>query len=224
MKLVIGNYTYSSWSMRPWVFINYHKIPVEVERHCFFTPEMQAAMDKRFSNGKVPILEDDGVEIWDSLSILEYLGDKYPEIQAWPESPGARAIARSVSAEMHSSFQAVRNEMPMNCKKRFPGYPLSDDCYKDISRIQNLWSYCRNNFASDGNWLFGDYSIADAMYAPVVMRFRSFDLELDQNAQQYCEQVLNHESTQAWLQNAHLETEVVEEDELDWPGIQIPLD
>ena len=153
-----------------------------------------------------------------SGSSLFHSTHQFPETLPWPKNASARAVARAVSAEMHSSFAALRNEAPMNCRKRFPGYRLSERALKDIRRIQQLWKYCREGFGSGGPWLFGNFSIADAMYAPVVMRFRSIDVELDKVAMDYCATVNGCASVKQWVSLGFDETEVVAGDELDWPG------
>ncbi len=218
MKLIIGNYNYSTWSLRAWLFVHFHQLPVEVIRIPLDTDQMRVTLEPHFSNQKVPLLLDGALEVWDSLAILEYLGEKFPETLPWPKNASARAVARAVSAEMHSSFAALRNEAPMNCRKRFPGYRLSERALKDIRRIQQLWKYCREGFGSGGPWLFGNFSIADAMYAPVVMRFRSIDVELDKVAMDYCATVNGCASVKQWVSLGFDETEVVTGDELDWPG------
>ncbi len=222
MKLIIGNYNYSTWSLRAWLFVHLHNLPVEIVRMPLFTEQMRMTLESHFSNQKVPLLLDGEIEVWDSLAILEYLGEQFPETGAWPQDAAARGIARAVSAEMHSSFNALRNEAPMNCRKRFPGYRLSSEALLDISRIQQVWEYCRQRHGSGGPWLFGNFSIADAMYAPVVMRFRSFDVELNSVSQDYCQTINSCPSIVRWLELGAAERETVAEDEVDWPGELIP--
>ena len=218
MELIIGDYNYSTWSMRPWLFVHKHSLPVEIQRYGLSSSTMEQVLTKRFSAGKVPVLLDDGKDIWDSLAILEYLGERFPGTNPWPQAIGERAIARSVCAEMHSSFSALRSEAPMNIKRRFPGYRLSEAALKDLNRIQAVWRYCRKNFGHAGPWLFGAFSIADAMYAPVAMRFRSVAVELDDVSQQYCQTMHSDWSVKEWVRRALQENHRVEEDELDWPS------
>jgi len=168
MKLVIGNQNYSTWSMRPWLFVAYHGLEVEIEK---LSLNDLPVIQKRFAHGKVPVLIDGSLEIWDSMAILEYLAETYPDLRGWPQETHARAVARSVSVEMHSSFQALRRELPMNCRKYFLDYQLSNTAMKDVKRIQQIWNLCRERYGSGGPWLFGRFGIADSMYAPVVMRF-----------------------------------------------------
>ena len=217
MQLVIGNYNYSTWSMRAWLLVHRLNLPVSVICRNLFTQDMKAVLDGRFSNGKVPLLLDGEFEVWDSLAILEYLGERFPEIRSWPADPAARAVARAVSAEMHSSFSALRSEAPMNLRRRFPGYRLGPEALNDVARIQSLWGYCRQRFGAQGPWLFGDFSIADAMFAPVVMRFRSVEVALDEIATSYCETVNGDNSVGEWIRRAWAESHIVAEDEIDWP-------
>ncbi|MGB5706972.1 MAG: glutathione S-transferase [Arenicellales bacterium] len=222
MKLLIGNHNYSTWSMRPWLFVHYHELPVEVICMELFSDDLLQTLEPHFSDGKVPLLLDGKFEVWDSIAIMEYLGERFPESASWPTNREARAVARAVSAEMHSSFSVLREEAPMNIRKRFPGYELSKQALKEVSRIQNIWRHCRNNYGANGPWLFGDFSIADAMYAPVVMRFRSVQVDLDETSQNYCNTINQCESVIRWIDQAYQEQGVVDADEIDWPGESIP--
>jgi glutathione S-transferase len=218
MKLIIGNQNYSSWSMRPWLFINYHKLDVEIEKLVLFTEQTREKLELHFSNGKVPLLVDGDLEVWDTLAILEYLSEKFPDTMAWPKEAAARAVARAVSAEMHSSFGPLRNELPMNCRRFFPGYTLGPSALKDVKRISEIWNTCRQQYGQDGPWLFGRFCIADAMYAPVVMRFRSIDIKLDPVSQVYYDTMHECGAVKLWLAQGAAETDVLEEDEIDWPS------
>lgn len=218
MKLIIGDYNYSTWSMRPWLFVHKHNLPVEVKRYDLCSKNLHQALSDRFSNYKVPVLLDNDTEVWDSLAILEYLGECFSGTQPWPKNPEARAVARSVSAEMHSSFITLRNEAPMNLRRRFPGYRLSEEAVSDVGRIQAVWRYCRDRFANGGPWLFGRFTIADAMYAPVVMRFRSVPVDLYADAKSYCRTVESDPSIREWIRRGLAENHRVDEDELDWPS------
>ena len=217
-KLIVGNQNYSSWSMRPWLFVRHHKLDIGIEKLTLFTEETRDRLNEHFSNGKVPLLIDNGLEIWDTMAILEYLAEQYPQTQGWPEDVQARAVARAICAEMHSSFSALRNELPMNCRRYFPGYKLSEKGMRDVDRIQKIWNLCRTNYGQSGPWLFGDFSISDAMYAPVVMRFRSIDIELDEISQYYYDTMHQSESVEEWLAAGKMEEEFLQEDELDWPS------
>lgn len=221
LKLVIGNQNYSTWSMRPWLFIAYHGLEVEIEKMSLTNLPLIRA---RFPHGKVPVLIDGCSEIWDSLAILEYLAELHPHARGWPANVKARACARSVCAEMHAGFSALRRELPMNCRKFFPDYKLSGQALNDASRIQQIWKMCRESNGAAGAWLFGDFSIADAMYAPVVMRFRSVEIELNPESREYCRTVLECKAVKQWLAESSGESEIVPEDELECPSIPWPDD
>lgn len=211
--LVFGNKNYSSWSLRPWLWLRQNELPFTEKRIALFTDTCKAELLPYFSNFKVPVLVDDGFVVWDTLAILEYLAEKHPEASAWPGDISARAVARSISAEMHSSFTALRSAMPMNCRKRFPGFEISESVQRDIDRIVALWEHCRKNFGSDGNWLFGEFSIADAMYAPVVLRLHGYDATPGGIAGDYIQFVLANDHIQDWIEAGRQETEVIEQDE-----------
>ncbi len=200
------------------MFVRHNKLDVHIERLMFESDELKQRMKGGFSNGKVPVLIDGDLEVWDSIAILEYLNEKYPHAGGLPISAEARALARSICAEMHSSFQGLRNDIPMNCRRFFPGYVIGEQAKKDINRIQQLWCYCRKNYGQSGPWLFGEFTIADAMYAPVVMRFRSVDVELNDVSQAYCETMNQCDAVAEWLDHARLEDHLFDEDELDWPS------
>ncbi len=202
--------------------MHYHQLPVEVIKMRLFSDELAGELQQHFSDGKVPLLHDDAFEVWDSLAILEYLGERFPSTIPWPENMEARAVARSVSAEMHSSFSALRDEAPMNIRMRFPGYVMSEAAQRDVARIQSIWGYCRQKFGADGPWLFGKFTVADAMFAPVVMRFRSVEVDLDDTAKDYCATVNRCESVRKWISLGYLEQDIVAQDEIDWPGELIP--
>ena len=173
-----------------------------------------------FSNEKVPILvvsnndTANTLEVWDTLAIIETIADKYPSTQGWPALSDARAVARTVSAEMHSSFNAVRNALPMNCRKHFPNHPIDLDVQQDIDRIVSLWEYCSNNYGKDGPWLFGQFSGADAMFAPIVLRFIGYDVKLTGFAAEYVKMVSNNKYIQEWVEAGTKETHIIESDEL----------
>ena len=210
MKLIIGNQNYSTWSMRPWVWIHFHEIPVTVEKITLFSEQAKSVLGGHFSDGKVPLLIDDGLEIWDTLSMLEYLNEKFPHARGWPQDSKARAVARSVSAEMHSSFANLRNALPMNCRKKFPNYKLEPEVRRDINRIKAIWHRCRTEYGTDGEWLFGDYCIADAMFAPVALRFEGYDVSLSGTEKDYVQRVLEHADMIKWINAGKDEKEVIE--------------
>ena len=218
MTLVIGNQNYSSWSLRPWLFLAHHEIAFQTRKVSLFSESMERDLEPYFSDTKVPVLLDGDLQVWDSLAILEYLSERFPERGGWPEARKARAVARSVSAEMHSSFPHLRNEMPMNCRRRFPGFQLSEGGRRDVARLLAVWRHCRVNYGQEGPWLFGRFGVADCMYAPVVMRLVSYEIELDTVAQAYVDTLYNTSALQDWIVAGKAEAEVIEEDEADWPS------
>ncbi|MCA0936821.1 glutathione S-transferase family protein [Vibrio alginolyticus] len=215
MKLYIGNQNYSSWSLRAWLIFMHYDIDVEIRKIKLFTEDFYNTLEDVTPTAKVPTLVGDDVTVWDSLAILEYVNDAYLNGKAWPQSLSERAKARAISAEMHSGFMALRNEMPMNCRARRK-ITLSSQALKDIERIDQIWSEQMEQYP-DG-WLFGEWSIADAMYAPVVLRTITYGIPLSEKATQYQQKVLKSETMQRWLAEASLETDIVEEDEAGEPA------
>lgn len=214
LTLVIGNKNYSSWSLRPWIFLRHHKISFEEKRVPLFIDSTEAELAEYDSDFKVPVLKDNGQYIWDSLSILEYISETYLDNQGWPKAHKARAYARSISAEMHSSFFNVRNEMPMNCRKRFKNINFSQSAMREVERIKHLWRECKHHYGNHGEWLFGDFSIADAMFAPVALRFFGYSIPLEDIEQAYVSSVLQHPAIIEWIEAGKQESEVIEEDEI----------
>jgi len=215
LTLIIGNKNYSSWSLRPWVFLRQKQIEFNEIRVALFTQTSDIELAEYNSDSKVPVLKDGDYVIWDSLSILEYIAEKYPQANGWPADPEARAFARSMSCEMHASFSAVRQELPMNCRKQFKNIKLSADAEREIERIKQLWRQSRSRFGAQGEWLFGDYSIADAMFAPVALRFAGYGISLHGSEADYVSSVLNQPCIIDWIAAGKKEKEVIEEDEID---------
>lgn len=214
LKLVIGNKNYSTWSLRPWFFLKQLDIEFDEEMVWLFEDDMEEKLEKYFSNAKVPILVEGDLSIWDTLAIIETVADKFPEKQGWPADANTRAMARSVAAEMHSSFTDLRNALPMNIRKHYPDYPITEDVQTDLNRIFAIWDYCRANKVSDGPWLFGDFSGTDAMFAPVVMRLINYDIKLSGFAAKYVDYVHNSATMQEWIEDSKSETKIIEEDEV----------
>lgn len=215
LTLIIGNKNYSSWSLRPWIFLRHHRVEFEEIRVSLFVDSSDAQLAEYDSDYKVPVLKDDELVVWDSLSILEYISEAYLDNRGWPDNRKARAVARSVSAEMHSSFLGVRNEMPMNCRKEFSGIDLSQQAEREVERIKRLWRRCRSEYGGDGEWLFGDYSIADAMFAPVALRFSGYSIPLSGAETDYVERVLKHPGIVEWVAAGKREKEVIAASEID---------
>lgn len=210
-KLFIGNKNYSSWSLRAWFLLAEAGIDFEEERIPLDTPEFAERVADISPAGRVPVLVLDGQPTWDSLAIAETIAERWPDKALWPRDAVRRAHARSVSAEMHAGFMAIRESMPMNCRAMGRKVPLSDALTKDIERVFALWADCGERYG--GGWLFGDFSVADAMYAPLVFRFRTYGVDLPQSVTTYPERVLQSKAIQNWLADAESETEVVEADE-----------
>ena len=208
--LIIGNKNYSSWSLRPWFWMKHTGIEFKEKRLPLYADETVKQLAVCFSNFKVPVLQDDDLFVWDSLSILEYLAERHPEKKGWPDDGNARAKARSVSAEMHSSFTTLRSELPMNCRKHFENFRISPEVQKDIDRIKAIWKSYREQFGHDGPWLFGKFCIADAMFAPVVLRFISYGVRLDGLVHDYAETVHQHPAITDWINAGKVEKEIIE--------------
>jgi len=214
LTLIIGNKNYSSWSMRPWLVLKktgvaFEEIVIPLDR-----PETRAEVFKHSPSGFVPTLKDDELTVWDSLAICEYLAEKFPEAALWPQDPSARAVARSVSAEMHSGFSALRTNMPMNVRGNLPGKGRAPGVQEDVNRISAIWRDCRTRFGAAGPYLFGAFSIADAMYGPVISRFVTYQVELDADAKAYVNTMWADPALAAWVEAARREPWVIEKSEL----------
>jgi len=212
LKLVIGNKNYSSWSMRPWLAMRANHIDFEEIFVPLYTDD-KADKDRivSFSRaGKVPVLIDGDVTIWDSLAIIEYLAERFPDAKLWPEDRAARAYARSISAEMHSGFVPLRSECPMNLHRPIGAVRLSADAEANVARIQNIWIECRERYGKSGPFLFGAFTAADAMFAPVVHRFRTFAIKLEGQAQAYMKTMVALPAFAEWTQAGLAETFIIE--------------
>lgn len=212
-KLYIGNRNYSSWSLRAWFLLSESGIEFEEERILLDTPEFAERASRVSPSGKVPVLMLDGQPVWDTLAIAETVAERWPDKALWPGTAAMRAHARSISAEMHAGFPALRESMPMNCRAMGRKVSLTDALAADVDRIFAIWAECSERYGSDGEWLFGKFSVADAMYAPVVFRFRTYGIDLPQAVGSYPERVLQSKCIQNWLAAAESETEVIEREE-----------
>jgi glutathione S-transferase len=216
LTLVIGNKNYSSWSMRPWVAATAFGIPFTEVRVLLDQPDTAANIARFSAAGRVPVLiAGSEMTIWDSLAICEYLAEQFPDKHLWPQDVAARAMARSVVAEMHSGFVGLRSAMSMNIKASLPGRGRTPEAQADIGRICEIWEECLSRFGHH-NFLFGDFSIADAFYSPVVMRFKTYGVALAPALQAYCDRVQAHPAVARWVKEALAETEIAagHEDEL----------
>jgi glutathione S-transferase len=211
LKLVIGNKNYSSWSMRPWLALRANNIDFEEVLIPLYTGE---AGKKRIldvsRSGKVPVLIDGDVTIWDSLAIIEYLDERFPEKRLWPEGWAQRAHARSISAEMHSGFAELRNECGMNLHRPIGAIELSAEARANIARIQEIWTECRKRFGRAGPFLFGAFGGADAMFAPVVHRFRTYAIAVTPEVQRYMDAMMALPAFQQWTSAGLAETLVID--------------
>jgi glutathione S-transferase len=214
LKLVIGNKNYSSWSLRPWLLLKQFDIPFEEELLQLGTDAFRQRTAEFSANGCVPVLLQGERVIWDTLAIVEYLAELFPEKNLWPEDAEARAFARSAVAEMHSGFTALRGAMPMNIRADHPDFSYPDDVAADIARIFEIWQTCRSRFGAGGDMLFGDFSAADAFYAPVVWRFRSYGVKAPGALADYTEAMLALPAMQEWQTAGLAETWVFGPDEV----------
>ena len=211
LKLVIGNKNYSSWSMRPWLALRANNIAFEEVFIPLYTGEADKKRILGFTpSGKMPTLVDGDVTVWDSLAIIEYAAERFPEARLWPEDRAGRAHARSISAEMHSAFVALRSECPMNLHRPVGAITLSADARADIARIQQIWTDCRERYGKSGPFLFGAFGGADAMFAPVVHRFRTFAIEVEPQVRDYMDTMTSLPAFQEWTRAGLAETLLIE--------------
>jgi glutathione S-transferase len=209
--LVIGNKNYSSWSLRAWLALRQTGVAFEEILVPLMRPETRAAILAHSPSGKVPFLRLGDDQVWDSLAISEYLAERFPAAGLWPADATARAVARSVAAEMHAGFMALRRTLPMNLRAHLPGQPRAEDAEADIARIQDIWTSCRARFGATGPFLFGGFTIADAFYAPVVGRFRTYDVPLTDTCRAYADAVWQTPDMQAWVAAAAIEDQRIAE-------------
>ncbi len=213
--LIIGNQKYSSWSLRPWLVLKEFKIEFKETKIYLYKEDSKQKILKYNPSGKVPALihaqpGKEDLVIWDSLAICEFLADEYPKEHLWPRDKYLRAQARSVSHEMHSGFQAIRNDLPMNCKTQITLNNISKDLQIDIDRISEIWKRLRKQNDSLGPYLFGKFSICDAMFAPIALRFRSYGINVGPIVQEYMNTLLQLPSIQEWIKAGLKETETLE--------------
>jgi glutathione S-transferase len=213
MKLLIGNKNYSSWSLRSWLLLAHLDIPFQEEALSFNDPAFKAKVRGHSPAGKLPVLIDGDVVVWDTLAIVEYLAEKFPDRGIWPTDRTARARARSICAEMHAGFTELRNRLPMNCELRLPFVPPDVAVHRDIGRILEMWTDCRGRFGAGGPFLFGAFSAADAYYAPVVRRFLGFAVELPDLARAYVATIDGLPAMRRWMDAALAEHDFYAEDE-----------
>ena len=208
-ELVIGNKNYSSWSLRPWLAMTHFGVPFRETMVLLDTPTMKDELLTHSPAGRVPVLKHGDLVIWDSLAILEYLAERFPEHGFWPADRAARARARSLAAEMHAGFPDLRAELPMDCRARRPDHRWSDAAAADIDRVKAIWAETRQTFGAGGAFLCGEFGAVDAMFAPVVSRFVTYSVTLDGAAADYRDAVWNLPAMQAWLSAAAIEAAVL---------------
>ena len=214
LKLVIGNKNYSSWSLRPWLLLSHYGIPFEEIRVPLNQTDTNINLAKYSEAGKVPVLLDGDLTVWDSMAICEYISEQYLEGRGWPSSARARAEARSCCAEMHAGFPKVRSRLPMNCRAGQRRVSLDSDLTTELARVDLMWSKYRQAYSSLGPWLFGEFSIADCMFAPMASRFETYGIGLSEPATHYLRSLLSHEKLLAWIEQARSEPETIEIEEV----------
>ena len=205
LKLVVANKAYSSWSLRPWILMTHFKIPFEETVIPLDLPQTRSLILDHSPSGKVPALIDGPITVWESLAIIEYVAEIHPEKAIWPRGKAARAHARALSAEMHAGFQALRQQCPMNFVRPVRTIALTEAVEVDVARIDAAWSHARKTFGKAGPFLFGRFSAADAMFAPVVNRFRIYDIPVSRGARDYMAAMAALPAWKAWTSDAEAE-------------------
>lgn len=205
IKLAIGNKLYSSWSLRAWILLRAFDIDFEETVIAMYKDDTKARMLAFGPTGKVPVIDDGGVVVWESLAIMHYIADRFPDKDIWPADRAARGHAMAAAAEMHSSFMGIRSSCPMNLTKRFKPRDRGEAVVADVARLEALWSEARSRFGADGPYLYGKFSAADAMYAPVVTRLDTYQIEVSAQTRAYMDAVLTHPAFVAWKQSAFQE-------------------
>ncbi|WP_293867285.1 glutathione S-transferase family protein [uncultured Alsobacter sp.] len=221
LKLVIGNKAYSSWSLRPWLLMKVHGIPFEEQLVLLDTPEFRKEVASFKAGSTVPILVDGPITVWESIAIMDHLADRFPDKVMWPRDLAARSFARAISAEMHAGFRALRAACPMNLRKRYAHADRGELVTKDVSRVTWLWKQARARFGepAGGPFLFGSFTAADAMYAPVVTRLQTYSIPVDAGIRAYMDAILDLPAFVAWQEAAMAEPWIVGHDEVDEPPI-----
>jgi glutathione S-transferase len=213
ITIYLGNKNYSSWSLRPWLALKHTGAVFDEVVIPLREAATRGTILRHSPSGRVPALKHGTLTVWESLAICEYLAETFPEAGLWPQDRAARAVARAVSSEMHAGFAALRGHLPMNMRSSFPGRGVTPEVQADINRITAIWRDCRKRFGEGGPFLFGSFTVADAMYAPVVSRFRTYKVELEEVAQAYADAVWGLPALQEWLTAATNEPMIIEESE-----------
>ena len=220
LTLVIGNKNYSSWSLRAWIAMAAAGIGFEEVLIPLGRPDTKERIQKHSPAGKVPVLIDGDAVIFESLAILEHLAERFPKAGLWPADPAARAHARSIAAEMHAGFQPLRSHCPMNLWRPVERLALPAEVEANVARVTEIWRTARDRFGKAGPFLFGSFGAADAMFAPIATRFRTYDIACDGVSRAYVEAIHQHPAFKTWRDAALKETLVIEQDEVDWPKVK----
>jgi glutathione S-transferase len=220
LDLIIGNKNYSSWSFRPWIAMKVAGIAFRETVISLEATDFKERVIKMSGAGKVPVLADGDVRVWESLAILEYLAEKFPAAGLWPRDAAARAHARAIAAEMHAGFQPLRRQLPMNMWRPVHPRQVDADAKADAARIEAIWTDCRARFGAGGPFLYGAFGAADAMYAPVVSRFHTYEVEVSVAARDYMRAVMALPAWNEWRHAALREPWVLPHDEVDWPEVK----
>ena len=220
LQLVIGNKNYSSWSFRPWLAMKVAGIDFEEKLISLDAADFKRQVTALSGAGRVPVLVDGETCVWESLAILEYLAEKFPAAALWPAAPAARAHARAIASEMHAGFGALRRELPMNVRRKVMPRKLSPEASGDVARIDAIWNECRTRFAAAGPFLYGSFTAADAIYAPVVWRFHTYAVDVSAAAQTYMQSLKALPAWTEWREAARHEPWVLPHDEVDWPHVK----
>lgn len=219
VHLTIGNKNYSSWSFRPWIALKVAGIPFDETVIPIYHPGSKEKLLACSPAGKVPILQDGDVTVWESLAILEYVAERYPDAALWPRDGTARAHARAIASEMHAGFVPLRRQCPMNMWRPVKPLALTAETAANVERIDAMWSDCRARFGHDGPFLFGRFGAADAMYAPVVSRLHTYGVEVGPASAAYMQAIMVLPAWHEWYAAALNEEWLLEEDEVDWPTV-----
>ena len=219
LHLVIGNKNYSSWSMRPWIAMKVKDIAFDETVIPIYHPGSKEKFLAHSPAGKVPILHDGEVRVWESLAILEYLAETFPAAQLWPADAAARAHARAIANEMHAGFVPLRRHCPMNLWRPVKKRELTPEVAANVARIDEMWSECRARFGAGGPFLFGPFTAADAMYAPIVSRLHTYAVDVSRTARAYMDAIMGLPAWAEWTAAALKEEWVLAEDEVDWPQV-----
>jgi glutathione S-transferase len=220
LQLIIGNKNYSSWSFRPWFAMKVAGIEFAETLISLEATDFKSRLTAMSGAGKVPVLLDGDTRIWESLAILEYLAEKFPAAGLWPQDRAARAHARAIASEMHAGFQALRGQLPMNVRRPVMPRQLDADAQADVARIDTIWSECRTRFSGTGPFLYGAFTAADAMYAPVVWRCHTYAVDVSATARDYMRAVMALPAWGEWREAARREPWVLPHDEVDWPEVK----